>query len=41
MKDDAQIRINNKEELFHALTDQEMFRKILEQGTEAHEHIIT
>jgi hypothetical protein len=37
MKDDAQIRINNKEELFHALTDQEMFRKILEQGTEAHE----
>jgi hypothetical protein len=36
-KDDSEIRIKNKEELLHALTDKEMFSKILEQGAEAHE----
>ncbi len=34
-KEDASIRIRNKEELFHALTDKELLAKILEQGSEA------
>jgi hypothetical protein len=29
--------VKNKEELFHALTDKEIFTKILDQGAEAHE----
>ena len=29
--------MKNKEELFHALTDKEIFTKILDQGAEAHE----
>jgi hypothetical protein len=33
----AEIRIKNKGELLHALTDKETFGKILEQGAEAHE----
>jgi hypothetical protein len=36
-KEDSMIRVRNKEELFHALTDNETFTKILEQGTEAPE----
>ena len=36
-KDDSEIRIKNKEELLHALTDRETFGRILEQGTEAYE----
>lgn len=36
-KDDSEIRIKNKEELLHALTDKETFVKILEQGAEAQE----
>jgi hypothetical protein len=34
-KEDSRIRVRNKEELFHALTDKEKFTKILEQGSEA------
>src|SRR5918994_6160828 len=43
-KEDSKIRIRNKEELVHALTDKETLTKILEQGTEApevSEHIRT
>lgn len=36
-KEDSKIRIRNKEELFHALTDKEIVAKILEQGSEAPE----
>jgi hypothetical protein len=36
-KDDSEIRIKNKEELIHALTDRETFDKILGQGAEAPE----
>jgi hypothetical protein len=36
-KDDSVIRIKNKEELLHVLTDREIFGKILEQGADAHE----
>jgi hypothetical protein len=36
-KDDSRIRIKNKQELLHALTDKETFDKILKQGAEAHE----
>jgi hypothetical protein len=36
-KDDSEIRIKNKEELLHALTDIETLGKILEQGAEAQE----
>ena len=36
-KEDSRIRIRNKEELLHALTDKETLTRILEQGTEAHE----
>jgi hypothetical protein len=36
-KDDSGIRIKNKEELLHALTDKETFDKLLKQGAEAHE----
>jgi hypothetical protein len=36
-KDDSEIRIRNKEELFQALTDNEIFSKILDQGAEAFE----
>jgi hypothetical protein len=36
-KDDSEIRIKSKEELFHALTDIETLDKILEQGAEAEE----
>jgi hypothetical protein len=36
-KDDSEIRIKNKDELLHALTDKETFDKILEQGAEAQE----
>jgi aminoglycoside/choline kinase family phosphotransferase len=36
-KDNSEIMIKNKEELLHALTDKETFRKILDQGAEAHE----
>jgi hypothetical protein len=36
-KDDSEIRIMNKEELLHALTDIETLDKILEQGAEAEE----
>jgi hypothetical protein len=36
-KDDSEIRIKNKEELLCALTDKEIFGKILDQGAEAHE----
>lgn len=36
-KNDSKIRINNKEELLHALTDKDTFNKILEQGAEAPE----
>jgi hypothetical protein len=38
-KDDSEIRIKNKEELFQALTDKDTFGKLLEQGAEAHEVI--
>lgn len=34
-KDNSEIRIKNKEELLHALTNSETFSKILEQGAEA------
>ncbi len=34
-KDDSEIRIKNKEELLHTLTDAETLAKILEQGAEA------
>ena len=36
-KEDSMIRVRNKEELLHALTDKETFTKILEQGSEAPE----
>jgi hypothetical protein len=36
-KEDSKIRIKNKEELLHALTDKKTLAKILEQGTEAPE----
>jgi hypothetical protein len=36
-KDDSEIRIKNKEELLHTLTDVETLGKILEQGAEAQE----
>ena len=36
-KEDSRIRIQNKEELLHALKDKEIFAKILEQGAEAPE----
>ena len=36
-KEDSRIRIQNKEELLHALRDKETFAKILEQGAEAPE----
>ena len=36
-KKDSKIRIRNKEELFHALTNEESLAKILEQGSEAPE----
>jgi hypothetical protein len=36
-KDDSKIKIKNKEELLHALTDIETLDKILEQGAEAEE----
>jgi hypothetical protein len=36
-KDNSEIRVKNKEELFHALTDKETFTKILAQGAEGHE----
>lgn len=36
-KDDSKIRVKNKEELVHALSDKETFDKILEQGAEAEE----
>jgi hypothetical protein len=36
-KEDSRIRVRNKEELFHALTNKETLSKILEQGTEAYE----
>jgi hypothetical protein len=36
-KDDSAMRIKNKEELLHALTDKETFGKILDQGAEAYE----
>jgi hypothetical protein len=36
-KDDSEIRIKNKEELLHALTDIETLDKILKQGAEAEE----
>ena len=34
-KEDSRIRIQNKEELLHALTDKDILVKILEQGAEA------
>jgi hypothetical protein len=34
-KEDSMIRIKNKEELLHALTDKDTFVKILDQGIEA------
>ena len=34
-KEDSRIRIRNKEELLHALTDKETLVRILEQGAEA------
>ena len=43
-KEDSRIRVRNKEELLHALTDKKTLTKILEQGTEApevSEHIRT
>lgn len=36
-KEDSRIRVRNKEELLHALTDKETLAKILEQGSEAPE----
>jgi hypothetical protein len=36
-KEDSRIRIQNKEELLHALKDKETFAKILKQGVEAPE----
>jgi hypothetical protein len=36
-KDGSEIRIKNKEELIHALTDRETIGKILEQGAETEE----
>ena len=36
-KEDSRLRVRNKEELFHALTNKETLAKILEQGTEAYE----
>jgi hypothetical protein len=36
-KVDSMIRIKNKEELLHILTDKKTLAKILEQGSEAHE----
>jgi hypothetical protein len=33
-KEDSKIRIKNKEELLHALTDKDTFAKILDQGNE-------
>jgi hypothetical protein len=36
-KDDSEIRIKNKVELLHALTDKGTFSKIWEQGAETHE----
>ena len=37
MKDDWEIRIKNKQELLHALTNKEILGKILEQGAQASE----
>lgn len=34
-KEDSRIRVRDKEELLHTLTDKETFAKILEQGSEA------
>ncbi|MGB7633132.1 MAG: hypothetical protein WBL68_05365 [Nitrososphaeraceae archaeon] len=36
-KEDSKIRIQNKEELIHALKDKKMFTEILKQGAEAPE----
>ena len=36
-KVDSKIKIKNKEELLHTLTDKETLDKVLEQGVEAHE----
>lgn len=36
-KDDSEVRVKNKEELFHTLTDNKTFTKIVDQGAEAHE----
>jgi hypothetical protein len=36
-KEDSRIKVLNKEELLHALTDKEVFAKIIEQATEADE----
>jgi hypothetical protein len=36
-KEDSRIRVRDKEELLHALTDKEILTKILEQGAEAPE----
>jgi hypothetical protein len=36
-KDDSEVRVRNKEELLHALTDSETLGKILKQGAEANE----
>jgi predicted transcriptional regulator len=36
-KEDSRIRVRNREELLHALTDKKTLAKILEQGTQAHE----
>lgn len=36
-KEDSRVIIRNKEELLHALTDMEIFAKIIEEATEADE----
>jgi hypothetical protein len=36
-KEYSRVKIRNKEELFHALTDKEIFAKIIEEATEADE----
>jgi hypothetical protein len=36
-KEDSKIRVRNKEDLLHTLTDKEIFTKILGQGSEAPE----
>jgi hypothetical protein len=38
-KDDSEIRIKNKEELLHAITDKVTLDKILDQGAEVHEEV--